>query len=97
MQRPAVGELESAFGQVHIGDVRGYHVDRGMLLEDGLVGPGDVLSGQLGAGHLVEQGLELVVVVAIHQRHLDAFISQLESASHPGEPPTENQDPFTHL
>jgi hypothetical protein len=97
VQRTAVGEFESACRQVDIRDVRRDHVDRGMLLEDGPVGPGDVLSGQLGTGHLVEQRLELVVVVVIHECHLDVPISQLEGTGHPGEPPAENQDPCSHL
>ena len=60
------------------------------------MGAGDVFGGQLGAGHLVEQRLELVIVIAINQRHLDPLITEFASTGHPGEPATQNQNPFTH-
>ena len=60
------------------------------------MGAGDVLGGQLGAGHLIEQRLELVIVVAVNQRHLDPGITQLASTGHTSEPATKNQHPFTH-
>jgi hypothetical protein len=67
-----------------------------MLAEDGLMRPGDVLRGQLRARDLVEQRLELVIVVAIDQRDLDAFIAQSARARHPGEATAENEDSFSH-
>jgi hypothetical protein len=60
------------------------------------VGAGDVLGGDLGAGHLVEQRLELVVIVAVNQRHLDPGITELAGAGHTSEPATKNQHSFTH-
>jgi hypothetical protein len=39
------------------------------------MGSGDVLGGELGAGHLIEQRLELVVVVAVNERHLDPVVT----------------------
>ena len=97
LQHTSVVERQGVGGEVDARDLRGYHLDRRLVLEDRPMGAGDVLSGQLGTGHLVEQWLELVVVVAIHQRHLDALIGQLAGAGHPREPATENQDPFSHV
>ena len=70
-----VGERETACGQVRGCHLRSHHVDRRVFLEDGPVGTGDVFGWQLGAGHLVEQRLELVVVVAINQCYLDPIIT----------------------
>ena len=71
-------------------------VDRGMLAEDGPMRPGDVLCRQLRAGDLVEQRLELVIVVAIDQRDLDAFIAQSARARHPGEATAEDEHSLSH-
>ena len=96
LQRPPVGERETACGQVRGGHLRGHHLDRGVFGEDGPVGPGDVLGGQLGAGDLVEQRLELVVVIAVNQCYLHTVITQLERTGHASKPATKNQHPSTH-
>jgi hypothetical protein len=76
--------------------VRVEDVDGGMLAEDGPMRAGDVLGRELRAGDLVEQRLELVIVVAIDQRDLDAFIAQSERARHPGEATAEDEHPISH-
>ena len=96
LHRRAVVEREAARGQVGLEDVCVDDADRGMLAEDGLMRPGDVLCGQLRAGDLVEQRLELVIVVAIDQRDLDAFIAQSARARHPGEATAEDKHSLSH-
>jgi hypothetical protein len=75
LQRPPVGERESACGQVCGDHLRGHHVDRGIFAENGPVG---------------RQRLELVVIVAVNQRHLDPGITELAGAGHTSEPATKN-------
>ena len=48
-------------------------------------------AGSCERGHLVEQRLELVVVVAVDQRHVDAFLAELLRAGDPGQAAAEHR------
>ena len=48
--------------------------------------------GQLRGGDLVEQRLELVVVVAVDQHHVDTLVAELVGAGDAGEPATQHHD-----
>ena len=97
LQRPPAGEGETTGGHVRSGHQRVHHLDRRVFPENGPVGTGYVLGGQLGAGHLVEQRLELVIVISVDQRHLDRGITQLAGTGHTSEPTTKNQHRLTHV
>src|SRR4029079_14075618 len=56
--------------------------------------PGDVLGGELRTRHLVEQRLELVVVIAVHQHHVDPLIAQLLRTGDAGQSPAQDEDPI---
>ena len=49
----------------------------GLAREDGANGSGDVSGGQRGRGHLVQQGLEQVMVVAVDQGDLHLRLRQV--------------------
>ena len=66
--------------------------DRRRLAEHGPQGPSDIGRGQLRGRDLVQQGLELVVVVAVDQGHGDTGIAQDLSAADPREPPADDHD-----
>jgi hypothetical protein len=51
---------------------------------------GDVLGGQLRGGHLVQQRLKLVVVVAIHQRDVDTLVAQPQRCGDSGQPTAQD-------
>ncbi len=56
--------------------------------------PGDVLGGELRTRHLVEQRLELVVVVAVHQHHVDPLVAQLLRTGDAGQSAAQDEDPI---
>jgi len=56
-------------------------------------GSGDIVSGQLSGGELIEQGLELGIVVFVNER--DPYVialCQLAGASEASKAPTHNYD-----
>src|SRR3954470_18798738 len=54
---------------------------------------GDVLDGELRTRHLVEQRLELVVVVAVHQHHVDPLVAELLRTGDAGHPTAQDEHP----
>src|SRR6476661_7343479 len=56
--------------------------------------PGDVLGGELRTRHLVEQRLELVVVIAVHQHYVDTLVAQLLRAGDASQSTAEHEDPI---
>ena len=67
-------------------------VDGVVLGEDRPQWAGDVGRGELGRGDLVQEGLELVVVVAVEQRDVDVVLGELLGAPDPGEPAADDDD-----
>jgi hypothetical protein len=58
--------------------------------------PGNVIGSQLGCRHLVQQRLELVVVIAVKQDHVDVTFGELLGAADPGEPAPHNDHSWGH-
>ena len=59
---------------------RTVHVDGLVMTEDPSQRPGDVICGYLGRGELVQHRLELVVVVAVQQDHVDIILGKMLGA-----------------
>ena len=95
-QGPPVGQHQAAFGQVGSRDIRRHDGHRRVVLEDRPMRPGDIFSGQLRAGHLVQQWLELVIVVAVHQRHVHTLITQFVSAGDTSQTTAQDQHTVGH-
>jgi hypothetical protein len=69
-ERPGVGEHAPAF-EVHAADLLLSHARVGAARQQAADGRGDLRGAEARHRHLVEQGLEEVVVAAIHQGDLD--------------------------
>ena len=86
----AVGRGDGAGRRVDRRHLRQLHVDVGVVAKDRAQRERHVGRGQLRGRDLVEEGLELVVVVAVEQRdaHVACFASRLAHPSPANPPPT---------
>ena len=91
-ERLAVRRRDGAGGRVDRGHRQLLDGDRLVLVEDGAERAGDVGGRQLGRGHLVQQRLELVVVVAVEQRDGHAVLAELLGAADAGEAAADDHD-----
>jgi hypothetical protein len=58
-----------------------------VVAKDPLQRPGDVVRSELRRGDLIQQRLELVIVVAVKQDHVDVVLGKLLGAGDASEPP----------
>ena len=88
-----VAKLHRAALDVDVGDL--VQDDPGVVLvaQHAADGTGDVGRGQAGGGHLVEQGLEQVVVASVDQHHLDGGVGQALGGSEASEAASDDYDP----
>src|SRR5687768_8804852 len=66
------------------------------MTKDPSQGPGYVIGSQLGRRDLVQQRLELVIVVAVKQDHVDVMFGELLGAADSGEPASHNDHSCEH-
>ena len=91
--RLAVARGDGSSGGVHAGDVGEVHVDVVLVGEHVTQRVRDVSTRELRGRDLVEEGLELVVVVAVDQRDVDVVVvGELLGATEAGEPAADDHD-----
>jgi hypothetical protein len=84
-ERLTVSRRHRAGRRIDRGDGELLDHDGRVAVEDPAQRPGDVGHRQLGRGHLVQQRLELVVVVAVEQRDRHVVLGELPGAADAGE------------
>ena len=94
---PAVPGADAVLRGVDLLDLGQQHLDVVLPTEDAAERRGDVGGGQGGGGHLVQQGLEEVVVAAVDEQHVDVGAVQRLRGSQPGESPSDDDDPMSHV
>jgi hypothetical protein len=88
----AVAQRHFLRGKIDAGHVGEQHREVGLLAQDAADGRGDVGRGQRGGGHLVEQGLEDVVVLAVDDRDAGQVGRKLLRKGQAAEAGTEDDD-----
>lgn len=80
-ERAAIGQHHLAAAWCDIGDIAEQYFDIALLAQDVPQRRGDVRCRQAGGGHLIQQGLEQVVVLTVDQSDADAGV--VERAGRP--------------
>src|SRR5205807_3230483 len=91
-QRAADVDVDEALLEVDLLDRRPPEVDIVVVLKDGADGQGDVSWAQPGRRHLVEQGLEHMVVALVDDGRVDRQVSQAGAGTDPAEPGADHHD-----
>ena len=91
-----VRQHQAGWGERDCRHLRGHECHRRVVREDHPMRPGDVFGGELRTRHLVEQRLELVVVVAVDQHHVDPLVAQLLRTGDSGQSTAQDEHPIGH-
>ena len=87
-----VGRHDAIRGRLEAGDLGHAELGVGLASQNGADRAGDLLGLEPRGGDLVEQRLEQMVVVAVHQHHVDRRLTQCARRAQPAESGSDDDD-----